>query len=126
MKQSKPLSFHLNILFSLALAIFLTFDVETAHETTNLSSRTSSFIGSASLVSLCPALLILQVSLLLLGKGFGLVGVEEALFAALDPVVVAGIVVKDLLVQKVSSLSKDLDVASCCFNMSVRQVIALP
>jgi hypothetical protein len=53
------------------------------------------------------------VSLLFLGEGLDLFGVEETCFATLNPVVVAGVNVEDLLVQEVSSLSDDLDVASC-------------
>jgi hypothetical protein len=53
------------------------------------------------------------VSLLFLGKWLDLVGVEEAMLATLNPVGVAGVVVEDLLVEEISGLSDDLDVASC-------------
>jgi hypothetical protein len=80
---------------------------------TNLSSRTSSLLSSTLLVHLGPALLTLLVSLLFLGKWFDLIGVEDALLAALSPVVVACVVVEDLLVEEVSGLSDDLGIASC-------------
>jgi hypothetical protein len=68
---------------------------------TNLSSRTSSLLSSTLLVHLGPALLTLLVSLLFLGKWFDLIGVEDALLAALSPV------------EEVSGLSDDLGIASC-------------
>ena len=111
MKKSKPLSIHLNILS--ALTLLLTSDFKSRHEVTNFSSGTSSFLGSTIRVHLGPVLLTLLVSSLFLGKGLDLVGVEDALLATLDPVVVADVVVEDLLVEEVSGLSEDLDVASC-------------
>jgi hypothetical protein len=119
-EKSKPLSIHLNIFVSLLLATFLTCDLKTGHETTNLSSRASSLLGSTLLVHLGPALLTLLVSLLFLGKWLDLIGVEDALLAALSPVVVAGVVVKDLLVEEISGLSQDLGFASCSTSLSAR------
>jgi hypothetical protein len=110
MKKSKRLSIHLNILF--ALTLLLTSDFKTRHEMTNFASRTGSFLGSTLCVHLGTVLLTLLVSLLFLREGLDLVGVENTLLTTLDPVVVAGVVVEDLLVQEVSSLSEDLDVAS--------------
>jgi hypothetical protein len=52
------------------------------------------------------------VSLLFPGKWLDLVGVEEIFLATLNPVVVAGVVVEDLLVEEVSGLSDDLGVTS--------------
>jgi hypothetical protein len=119
-RQNKPLSVHLNILVSLALAILLICDLETRQEKTNLSSRTSSLLGSTLLVHLGPALLTLLVSLLFLGKWLDLVGVEDAFLATLNPVVVAGVMVEDLLVEEVSGLSDDLGAASCRIRLSAR------
>jgi hypothetical protein len=112
-RKNKSLSVHLNIIVSLALAILLTCDLEIRQETTNLSSRTSSLLGSTLLVHLGPALLTLLMSLLFLGKWLDFVGIEKTFLATLNPVVVAGVVVEDLLVEQVSGLSDDLDVASC-------------
>lgn len=56
--------------------------------------------------------------LLLLGDRLDFVWVEEVLLATPNPVLVAGVDVKDLSIDGVSGLSDDLGIGSCTTRMS--------
>lgn len=131
------------LLLVLSLLCLLLSDVKIEHKALNIFSRihsiwtfskksrvdgiiclTSGLILSFPGIALCPAPLTLQVSLLFLGQWLDLVGVEETLLAALSPVVVAGVVVEDLLVEEVSGLSQDEDAAICSASVSARRTSA--
>jgi len=58
-------------------------------------------------IALSPASLALQVSLPCLGQRLDFIRVGKTLLDTLDPVVVTGVVVEDLLVEEVSGLSQD-------------------